>query len=142
MPLSCPRAESATGAGIPIHHNFSSDPETRRRKNHWYVEILKEEFAADPSDVSRLDFLAAEYHQLGLFKEATGIAERIRDLKPLDPRAHLFLGIYRLQFVPDLVRARADFGRALELRPGYAEAASFLQLVEEREVATQLNATR
>ena len=34
------------------------------RKNHLYIEILKEEIAADPSDDSRLDFLAAEYHQL------------------------------------------------------------------------------
>jgi hypothetical protein len=63
--------------GIRIDHSFSSDREARRRKNHWYIEILKEEIAADPSDDSRLDFLAAEYHQLEMFDEATEIAERI-----------------------------------------------------------------
>jgi hypothetical protein len=35
---------------IRIHHSFSSDREARRRKNHWYIEILKEEIAADPLD--------------------------------------------------------------------------------------------
>ncbi len=62
---------------IRIDHNFASDQEARRRKNHWYLEILKEEIAADPSDDSRLDFLAAEYHQLEMFDEAVEIAERI-----------------------------------------------------------------
>src|ERR1700730_9451446 len=62
---------------IRIDHSFSSDREARRRKNHWYIEILKEEIAADPSDDSRLDFLAAEYHQLEMYDEATKIAERI-----------------------------------------------------------------
>jgi len=119
--------------GIRIHHNFASDPEARRRKNHWYIEVLKEEIAADPGDDSRLDFLAAEYHQLEMFDEATEIAERIALMRPLDPRAHLFVGIYHLRYKPDLVRARADFNRALELRPGYAEAESFLQLIDQRE---------
>ena len=35
---------------ISIDHNFVSDRETRRRKNHRYIEILQEEIAADPSD--------------------------------------------------------------------------------------------
>jgi lipoprotein NlpI len=35
----------------------------------------------------------------------------------------------------DLVRARADFNQALKLRPDYAEAKSFLQLIDERERA-------
>jgi hypothetical protein len=54
-------------------------------------------------------------------------------LRPLDARAHLFVGIYHLLYQPDLVRARADFNQALKLRPGYAEALSFLEVVEERE---------
>jgi Flp pilus assembly protein TadD len=119
--------------GIRIDHNLSSDREAQRRKNHWYIEILKEEIAADPSDDSRLDFLAAEYHQLQMFDEATEIAERIVHMRPLDPRAHLFAGIYHLRYKPDLVRARADFNQALKLRPGYAEAESFLQLVDRQE---------
>jgi len=117
---------------IRIDHNFSSDPEARRRKNHWYIEILKEEIAADPSDDSRLDFLAAEYHQLEMYDEATEIAERITQVRPLDPRAHLYLGLYHYAFKPDLERARADFNRALKLRPGYAEAESFLQLLDQQ----------
>jgi glycosyltransferase involved in cell wall biosynthesis len=122
-------------SGLRIDHNFAADREARRRKNHWYIQILKEEIAADPSDGTRLDFLAAEYHQLEMFEEATEIAERIVRLRPLDPRAHLFLGTYHLLYKPDLARARADFSRALQLRPGYREAESFLQLLAERENA-------
>jgi tetratricopeptide (TPR) repeat protein len=120
---------------IRIDHNFASDPEARRRKNHWYIGILQEEIAADPSDDSRLDFLAAEYHQLGRYDEAAEIAERLARLRPLDARAHLFAGTYHLIYQKDLVRARADFERALKLRPGYAEAEGFLRVIEEREGA-------
>ena len=67
---------------IRIDHTFSSDRDSRRRKNHWYIEILKEEIAADPADDTRLDFLAAEYHQFEMFPEATEIAERIVNLRP------------------------------------------------------------
>jgi glycosyltransferase involved in cell wall biosynthesis len=119
--------------GIRLDHNFSSDPGARRRKNRLYIEILKEEIAADPTDDSRLDFLAAEYHQLEMFDEATEIAERIVRLRPLDARAHLFVGVYHLLHKPDLALARADFNQALKLRPGYAEAESFLQTLDERE---------
>ena len=118
---------------IRIDHNFSQDQEARRRKNHWYIEILKEEIAADPGDDSRLDFLAAEYHQLEMFDEATEVAERIAMARPQDARAHLFVGVYHLLYKPDFARARADFNRALKLRPGYAEAESFLKLADERE---------
>ena len=121
--------------GIRIDHSFALDREARRRKNRWYIEILKQEIAADPSDLSRLDFLAAEYHQLEMFDEATEIAERIARMRPLDPRAHLFAGTYHLLYKPDLARARADFNEALRLRPGYPEAASFLQLMDRRERA-------
>lgn len=132
-------ASILTGGGrllktdIRIDHKFSSDREARRRRNHWYIGILKEEIAADPGDASRLDFLAAEYHQLEMFDEATGIAERIVGMRPLDPRAHLFVGLYHLLYKPDLARARADFNQALKLRPGYAEAESFLQLMDQQE---------
>jgi glycosyltransferase involved in cell wall biosynthesis len=124
--------------GIRIDHTFSSDREARRRRNHWYIGILKEEIAADPSDDTRLDFLAAEYHQLEMFDEATGIAERIVGMRPLDPRAHLFVGLYHLLYKRDPARARADFNQALKLRPGYAEAESFLQLMDEQERARSL----
>jgi glycosyltransferase involved in cell wall biosynthesis len=118
--------------GIRIDHNFSSDREARRRKNHWYVGILKEEIAADPSDDSRLDFLAAEYHQLEMFDEAAEVAERIVRARPLDATAYYFLGFYRFHYQADLPRARAAFNRALQLRPGYAEAEHFLNACSEQ----------
>jgi glycosyltransferase involved in cell wall biosynthesis len=121
--------------GIRIDHSFSSDREARRRKNRWYIEILNEEIAANPSDYSRLDFLAAEYHQLEMFPEAAAIAERIARVRPLDPRAHLFAGLYHLLYMCDPARARAAFNQALKLRSGYAEAESFLQLIDGREQA-------
>lgn len=123
---------------VRIDHEFSSDREARRQKNHRYIEILKEEIAADPGDDTRLDFLAAEYHQLEMFHEATEIAERIVQMRPHDARAHLFVGIYHLLYKPDVPRARADFNQALALRPGYAEAESFLRLLEEREQAASV----
>lgn len=123
---------------VRIEHNFSSDPASRRRKNERYIEILKEEIAADPSDDSRLDFLAAEYHQLEMYDEAIKTAERIVEMRPADARARLFLGVYYLQYKPDLARARACLEEALKLRPGYAEAESFLSELEERERAAAL----
>ena len=118
---------------IRIDHRFRADAETRRRKNQWYIEILNEEIAADPSDDSRLDFLAAEYHQLEMYEEATAIAERIAQVRPNDARAHLFAGVYHLLYRPDFSKARADLERALQLRPDYPEADSFLQLLTDKE---------
>ena len=115
---------------IRIDHDFAPDPETRRRRNLLYVAILEEEIAADPADYSRLDFLAAEYHQLGMCDKAAAIAERLAALRPLDPESHLRAGIYHLLYKVDRRRARADFTEALRLRPGYAEAQSFLNSMD------------
>lgn len=115
------------------HHALDKpDPLEKRDKHHWYIRILEEEILADPNETTRLDFLAAEYHQLGMFPEATAVAERIVRARPLDPSAHLNAGIYHLMFAPNLAQARKDFNRALELKPGYAEALSFLQTLNER----------
>ena len=120
-------------SAVRIDHRFAADRDARRRKNYRYIEILREEIAADPSDDSRLDFLAAEYHQLEMFDEATAIAERIVRVRPRDARAHLFVGLYHLLYTPDLPQARVDFNEALRLRPGYPEAVSFLKLLDEKE---------
>jgi len=120
---------------IRIDHDFAHDPEARRRRNLWYIAILNEEIAADPSDCSRLVFLAAEYHQLGMFHQAAEIAERIAILRPRDPQAHLHAGAYHLLYTLDRNRARADFSEALRLRPGYAEAQAFLERMEREERA-------
>ena len=47
-------------ARIRISHDFATDPETRRQRNLRYIAILNEEITADPTDSTRLDFLAAE----------------------------------------------------------------------------------
>lgn len=119
--------------GIRIHHDFASDPEARRRRNLWYIGILQEEIAANPADDTRLDFLAAEYHQLGMFEQAAEVAERIASLRPLSPEAHLHAGVYHLRYKVDRARARADFAEALRLRPEYPQARSFLDLMDEQD---------
>jgi glycosyltransferase involved in cell wall biosynthesis len=118
---------------IRLEHDFADDREARRRKNFWYIQILKEELAANPLDDSRLDFLAAEYHQLEMFAEATAVMEEIARRRPNDARAHLFAGTYHLLYKPDFRQARLDFERALTLQPGYSEAESFLRLLDSKE---------
>lgn len=118
---------------IRIDHDFACDAETRRRRNLWYIDILNQEIAADPTDCSRLVFLAAEYHQLGMFQQAAEIAERIAILRPRDPQAQLHAGVYHLLYTFDRARARADFTEALRLRPGYTEARAFLDRMERED---------
>ncbi len=122
-------------ADIRIDHEFACEPEARRQRNHRYIRILNEEIAANPSDTSRLDFLAAEYHQLGQFDTAAEIADRLVSLRPLDPQTRLRAGLYHLIFQHDPQRARQDFIAVLRLRPNHAEALSFLQLVDGNEGA-------
>lgn len=118
--------------GIRLNHMFASSAEKRRQKNLWYIEVLNEEIAADPSDASRLVFLAAEYHQLGMFAKAAEVTEWLQQLRPFDPQAHLHAGMYHLLYTSNPRQARSDFLEALRLRPDYAEAQSFLDLLEER----------
>lgn len=120
---------------VRIHHDFASDPQARRRRNLWYIGILNEEIAAHPHDHSRLDFLAAEYHQLGMWEEAAAVTERIATLRACDPQAHLHAGVYHL-LCGWRERARGDFQTALSLRPGYSEAMAFLQHMDEQERAS------
>jgi glycosyltransferase involved in cell wall biosynthesis len=115
---------------LRIHHDFASDSALRRRRNLWYIRILQEEIAADPKDYTRLDFLAAEYHQLGMLDQAAEIAECIARVRPLDAVSHLHAGVYHLLYKFDREKARSYFMEALRLRPEYAEAQSFLQLAE------------
>ena len=46
-----------------------------------------------------------------MFDEATEIAERVR-VRPLDPRADLFVGVHHLPYKPDLVRINRSAGSA------------------------------
>ena len=114
---------------VRLDHSFSTDLESRRQRNRWYIKILLEEIAADPADDTRLDFLAAEYHQLEMFHEAAAVAERIAQLRPQDPRAHVVAGIYHLVYTHNPTHARAYFEQALHLRPNYPEAESYLSQI-------------
>lgn len=116
---------------IRVAHEFAADPAARRRRNLWYIGILQEELAEDPDNHSRLVFLAAEYHQLGMFAEAAEVAERIARLRPADAEAQLHTGIYQLMYKVNREGARAAFKRALKLRPGYPEALSFLDSLDK-----------
>ncbi len=122
---------------IRIDHDFAPAPEARRQRNHRYIRILTEEIAADPSDTSRLDFLAAEYHQLGMFDTAAEITERLVSLRPLDPQARLRAGIYHLIFHKDHERARRDFVEVLRLQPNHAEALSWLQTLDQQQAPSK-----
>jgi glycosyltransferase involved in cell wall biosynthesis len=115
---------------IRIHHNFAL---ARRERNFRYIEILKEELAAEPGDTTRLDFLAAEYHQLGMFQEASLIAEHLAQIRPQDARAQLFAGVYHLLYQPNPPMARARLQRALELRPGDPETMEFIRQLNPAE---------
>jgi glycosyltransferase involved in cell wall biosynthesis len=126
--------------GIYLNHFFSQNGDERRRKNEWYIELLKEELAAHPNDDWPLNFLAAEYHQLGRLDLAAETAERIARVRPQDPQAHLSVGIYRLMnFVnhaADPQGAREAFEQALKLRPQHREASAFLKRLGVQEQCT------
>ena len=119
-------------------HNHSSDPTVPANRDY-VVRLFPNRpgyrYRGRVHETIDAAILAAEYHQLEMFDEATAVAERIAELRPLDPRAHLFAGVYHLLYKPDLPRARADFTQALKLKPGYAEAEAFLQRVNEQEAA-------
>ena len=124
---------------IRIRHDFSIDAESRRQRNLRYIGILNEEIAADPGDHTRLIFLAAEYHQLGMFEEAMRISEQIVSMRPHDPDAHLQAAAYHLLYQRDYGRARADCEEALRLRPGHPEARNLLEIIEEQDRAGAVN---
>jgi Flp pilus assembly protein TadD len=65
-----------------------------------------------------------------MFEKAAEVAERIAKARPLDPTAHLHAGMYRLLYTGEAQRARVHFLEALRLRPGWAEAQSFLKRME------------
>lgn len=111
---------------IRLDHDFPTNPESKRQRNRWYTRILLEEIDADPTDDSRLDFLAAEYHQQEMYAEASAVAERIAQMRPRDPRAHLVAGVYHLLYTNNPAQARSDFEQALRLRPNCKEAESYL----------------
>ena len=121
-----------TASAESLSLSTGSTDATPRIAADYGAKVISFDFTAADS---RLDLLAAEYHQLGMFEEAAEVAERIVAARPLDPQAHLHAGVYHLLYTVDRHRARADFMAALRLRPGYSEAQAFLHLMDEQERA-------
>jgi tetratricopeptide (TPR) repeat protein len=78
--------------------------------------------AENPDDPDRLTFLAAEYHKLEQYPEATKVAERIAELAPDDFTAQFTAALYHHFYAGDPDRARADVDAALRIRPDDPEA--------------------
>ena len=117
-------------SAIFIDHHLEAEARLRA-KSRLYLALLKEELAEAPDDAERLTFLAAEYHKLGLLDDAALTAETIARLEPLDPMAHVRVGLYRLVHLRQVRRAAMAFERALELRSDCSEALSALQCISE-----------
>lgn len=96
----------------------------QREKGRFYLSLLRRDLAADPDNVDRLTFLAAEHHRLGDFPAATRVAERIAGLLPDDHEAHLMVALYHHAFGGDQDQAKASVRAALRLRPGDPEASA------------------
>jgi glycosyltransferase involved in cell wall biosynthesis len=101
--------------------------EQSRAKSLRYLALLEEEASDDPD---RLVFLAAEYHRLERFAEATTVAERVAELAPDDFTAQFNAALYHHFYAHDPARARADLAAALTLRPADPEALALLAAID------------
>jgi Flp pilus assembly protein TadD len=79
----------------------------------------------DPSYARPMNNLAVLLTQQKRYEDAIALLQRVATLEPQNEQAHYNLGItYRLS--GDKVRAAAEFGAALKLRPDYADASRAL----------------
>jgi glycosyltransferase involved in cell wall biosynthesis len=109
-------------SAIVLEHHLPPAAETRA-KGLRYLALLEEEGSADPD---RLAFLAAEYHKLDRFAEATAVAERVAALLPDDFAAQFNAALYHHFYGGDEKRADSYLRKALTLRPGDPEALALL----------------
>lgn len=98
-------------------------PAELRAKGLRYLDLLHEEATEDPD---RMVFLAAEYHKLQMYAEATAVAERVARLAPDDFDAHVTAALYHFFYAGDPGRAEEDVMAALRIRPGDSEARALL----------------
>jgi len=117
-------------SAIMLDH-FLPAVESQRAKGKRYLDLLLQDVAEEPNETDRLVFLAAEYHQLEMFDEATAVAERIAQLCPQDFRAQLNAGLYHAVHQRDLDRARIDLAAALRLRPDDPEAHALREAIDD-----------
>jgi glycosyltransferase involved in cell wall biosynthesis len=115
---------------VDIDHHLPGE-QRQREKGRFYMSLLRRDLAADPDNVDRLTFLAAEYHRLGDFAEATRVAERIAGLRPDDHEVHLTVALYHFAFGGDRGRARESVRSALRLVPGDPEATALWTAIHE-----------
>lgn len=103
---------------ILLNHHLAPAAQLRA-KGERYLDLLRAESSDDPD---RLVFLAAEYHKLGRYAEATAVAERVAELAPDDFDAHFTAALYHFFYAGDPSRAAGDLSAALRIRPDAAEA--------------------
>jgi glycosyltransferase involved in cell wall biosynthesis len=125
--------DSILAAGGQIHrsdivldHHLPSAEESRA-KGLRYLALLEQEASDDPD---RLVFLAAEYHKLERFADATAIAERVALLSPDDFTAQFTVALYHHFYLRDSKRAKDGVRKALNLRPTDPEALALLAEID------------
>ena len=111
---------------IVLDHHLPPAAELRA-KGLRYLALLEQEAADDPD---RLVFLAAEYHKLERFAEATVVAERVAQLSPDDFTAQFTVALYHHFFLHDSGRAMDGVRKALNLRPADPEALALLAAID------------
>jgi glycosyltransferase involved in cell wall biosynthesis len=109
--------------------HFLPPEDQARAKGLRYLELLREESSDDPD---RLTFLAAEYHKLERYAEATTVAERIAELAPADFTAQFTAALYHYVYAGDPARAKVDLAVALSLRPADPGALALLAEIDGR----------
>ncbi len=87
-----------------------------------------------PDARRNLSNAAACLAMLGQYEAALAVRERLVDAEPNNARRHLDVGLVRLH-ARQFAQARAAFGRALSLSPGYDEARTMLARTDEAESA-------
>jgi len=111
---------------IVLDHHLAPAAELRA-KGLRYLNLLEQEAADDPD---RLVFLAAEYHKLERFADATAVAERVAALSPGDFTAQFTVALYHHFFLRDSGRAKDGVQKALSLRPTDPEALALLAQID------------
>jgi tetratricopeptide (TPR) repeat protein len=89
----------------------------------------------DGPDARRnLSNVAACLAMQGRYEAALAVRQQLADADAGNARRHLDVGLVRLH-AREFAQARAEFGRALALAPGYAEARAMLERTDEAEAA-------
>jgi glycosyltransferase involved in cell wall biosynthesis len=116
---------------IVLQHHLPPAAELRA-KGLRYLDLLRAESSDDPE---RLVFLAAEYHRLERYPEATAVAERVAELSPDDFDAQFTAALYHFFYSGDPARAERDLAAAARIRPDAPEADELRQAINAAKAA-------